>query len=75
MPSVRSKHLELARARNWSEPFARGFVDGEALRRRGKPLPRFSAVARDDYSEGFRAGYFGRLRAPDLNGKSHEATG
>lgn len=39
---------------------ARGFVDGETARRRGKPPTRLTLVGIDEYCLGFRAGYFER---------------
>lgn len=44
----------------WSLAQAEGFVDGEACRRRGTPPPKHAQVGIDDYSLGFRAGYYER---------------
>jgi hypothetical protein len=47
----------------WSLAQAEGFVDGEACRRRGTPPPKHAQVGIDDYSLGFRAGYYERKNA------------
>ena len=55
----------------WSLAFAQGFVDGETSRRLGKAPALHALVGIDEYSMGFRAGYFERQhhdssRKPDL---------
>jgi hypothetical protein len=42
-------------------PAAKGYVDGETFRKRRKEPPLHALVGIDDYSEGFRAGYYQRL--------------
>ena len=59
----REKSKVLAEQHGWSLTIAEGYVDGEACRRRGKPPPAHAVVGMDEYSEGFRAGYY--LRSPD----------
>jgi hypothetical protein len=44
----------------WPLPCAKGYVDGETFRKRGDEPPVYPMVGIDDYSEGFRAGYFHR---------------
>ena len=44
----------------WSLEHARGFVDGETARRRGKAPTRLTLVGIGEYCLGFRAGYFDR---------------
>ena len=60
----KQKFLELAKKHDWSPAFAEGYVDGEAFRKRSKAPPKFLLVAIDEYSLGFRAGYFERRGAP-----------
>jgi hypothetical protein len=50
----------LAERNGWSTARAQGFVDGEMARRRGAPPSTYARVGIDDYSLGFRAGYFER---------------
>lgn len=59
----REKSKVLAEQYGWSLTIAEGYVDGEACRRRGKTPPAHASVGMDEYSEGFRAGYY--LRNPD----------
>lgn len=56
----REKFQMLAEVRGWSLGHAEGFVDGESFRRRGKRPPTYVLVCLDEYSRGFRAGYFER---------------
>jgi len=50
----------LAKQNGWSAAFTNGYADGESTRKRQSSVPVFIRVARDEYAEGFRAGYFGR---------------
>lgn len=50
----------LAEKNGWTIARAEGFVDGEACRRRGMPPSRYAQVGIDEYSLGFRAGYYER---------------
>lgn len=50
----------LAEDYGWPLPSAKGYVDGEAFRKRRKEPPVHALVGIDDYSEGFRAGYYHR---------------
>jgi hypothetical protein len=50
----------LAESNGWSLAHAEGFVDGESYRRRGLQPSQGALIAIDDYSMGFRAGYFER---------------
>lgn len=59
----KEKSKVLAEQYGWSLTVAEGYVDGEACRRRGKVPPAHALVGMDQYSEGFRAGYY--LRTPD----------
>jgi hypothetical protein len=59
--AFKEKSKVLAEQYGWSDTVAQGYVDGERFRRRRKvPLESF-LVGIDDYSLGFRAGYFNRL--------------
>ena len=61
--SPKAEFRDLAEKIGWSHAVAEGYVDGEACRRRGKAPPAHALVGKDEYSEGFRAGYY--LRNPD----------
>ena len=54
---------QLAEQNGWSLAFSQGHVDGEASRRSGKALAVRVRVGIDQYSLGFRAGYFERQAA------------
>ena len=62
MPVVafREKSVVLAEQNGWPIISAKGYVDGEVFRKRRKDPPLHAMVGIDDYSEGFRAGYFDR---------------
>jgi hypothetical protein len=55
---------QLAEQNGWSLLFAQGHIDGEASHRLSKALAVRARVGIDQYSLGFRAGYFGRERRP-----------
>ena len=57
---VLSRVQVLAERNGWSIARAQGFVDGEMSRRRGAPPSTYAQVGIDDYSLGFRAGYYER---------------
>ena len=63
----KEKFKVLAEERGWSLAHAAGFVDGESCRRRGKRPPKYVLVCLDEYSQGFRAGYFERKPASAKN--------
>jgi hypothetical protein len=61
------KSIALARQNSWTFARAQGFVAGEDHRRRGMTPSRYVLAATDEFSLGFRAGYFEqrtRARAP-----------
>lgn len=60
---AKEKVKVLKEMNGWSLAHAEGFVDGEACRRRGTPPPKHAQVGIDDYSLGFRAGYYERKNA------------
>ena len=71
----KEKSQVLAEQYGWPLPSAKGYVDGETFRKRRKAAPLHTLVGIDDYSEGFRAGYFHRPlsdRVP-LGGPSAES--
>ncbi len=71
----KEKSQVLAEQYGWPLPSAKGYVDGETFRKRHKTPPLHAIVGIDDYSEGFRAGYFHRPlsdRVP-LGGPSTES--
>ena len=57
---VLSKVNVLAERNGWSVARAQGFVDGEMSRRRGGVPSTYAQVGIDDYSLGFRAGFYER---------------
>lgn len=56
----KEKFKMLAEANGWSLEHARGYVDGEAFRLLGNPPSKYALVGIDEYSLGFRAGYYER---------------
>jgi hypothetical protein len=58
--AFKEKAHVLAEEQGWPLPSAKGYVDGETFRKRHKEPPLHALVGIDDYSEGFRAGYFHR---------------
>jgi len=58
LSTERSK--QLAEQHGWSLAYAQGSVDGETSRRLGKTPALHALVGIDEYSLGFRAGYFER---------------
>jgi len=62
MPVIafRQESHMLAEDYGWPLPSAKGYVDGETFRKRRKQPPLHALVGIDNYSEGFRAGYYHR---------------
>ena len=60
---------QLAEQNGWSLAFAQGNVDGEACRRLGKAPALHTLVGIDQYSLGFRAGYFERQHLDSRAGR------
>jgi hypothetical protein len=58
--AFRKKSQVLAEQYGWSLDSAEGYVDGETFRKRRKSPAEHFLVGIDDYSNGFRAGYFDR---------------
>ena len=56
----KEKFRVLAETNGWSLEHARGYVDGETFRLRGKAPSKYCLVGIDEYSLGFRAGYYNR---------------
>lgn len=56
----REKFKVLAEKNGWSHDHAKGYVDGESSRRRGKSPSKLALIGIDEYCLGFRAGYFER---------------
>jgi len=55
---IKEKRDALAREMGWSLERAQGYVDGETSERCGHDMPAYHKVAMDDYSKGFRTGYY-----------------
>jgi hypothetical protein len=68
----KEKTKVLAEKNGWSLAMAEGYVDGEMSRRRGKAPSTHAQVGIDEYSLGFRAGYYERQarRSPVTPGLS-----
>ena len=58
--AFREKSQMLAEQYGWSLSTAQGYVDGETFRKRHRPATDQVLVGIDEYSLGFRAGYFNR---------------
>jgi hypothetical protein len=58
--AFREKSQVLAEQYGWSPSTAQGYVDGETFRKRRKIPADYVLVGIDEYSLGFRAGYFNR---------------
>jgi len=56
----KEKFQVLAERNGWSLERARGYVDGETFRMRAKKPSQYTVVGIDEYSLGFRAGYYER---------------
>ena len=50
----------LAEKNGWSLAHAEGYIEGETFRRRGMTPSRYAQIGIDEYSLGFRAGYYER---------------
>lgn len=57
---TKEKCQVLADRNGWSIERAKGFVDGESCRARGKKPSKYVMIGIDEYSLGFRAGYYER---------------
>jgi hypothetical protein len=60
----KEKSKVLAELHGWSLATAEGYVDGQAFRKRHRDPSVHALVGIDDYSMGFRAGYFNRPLFP-----------
>jgi hypothetical protein len=57
---TKEKCQAVAERNGWSMERAKGFVDGETCRLRGRKPSKYALVGIDEYSLGFRAGYYDR---------------
>ena len=64
---------QLAEQNGWSLAFSQGIVDGEAFCRLGKPPALHTLVGIDQYSLGFRAGFFERQSMDNRAGRVESA--
>jgi hypothetical protein len=61
MQVLSEEKIKVLAARNsWSLAKAEGYMDGETCRRRGTTPTKYAQIGIDDYSLGFRAGYYER---------------
>lgn len=56
----------LAEKNGWSLMWAEGYVDGEAYRRRRRVPSTYAQVGIDEYSLGFRAGFYERQNTTSM---------
>jgi hypothetical protein len=61
---TREKFKVLAEIYGWSFDYAKGLIDGETFRKRGQSPSVYAMNGIDEYSLGFRAGFFVR-QTPD----------
>jgi len=67
MKVLATEKIKLLAARNsWSLAQSEGYIDGETCRRRGTMPSKYVQIGIDEYSLGFRAGYYER-KYPDLS--------
>ena len=57
---LKRKRDKLVQEMGWTLKRAEGYVDGEASQREGLGLPACYKYGMDDYSKGFRTGYYTR---------------
>lgn len=50
----------LAERNSWSLAYAEGYLEGESVRRRGVAPSKHAQIGIDEYSLGFRAGFYDR---------------
>ena len=67
---TKEKTKVLAERNGWSLAHAEGYVDGEASRRRGLKPSKHAQIGIDEYSQGFRAGYYERQTSELMRSKS-----
>jgi len=63
----------LAESNGWPPAYAEGYIDGETFRRRGMTPSKYAQIGIDEYSLGFRAGYYERKK-PGLTGSGKPET-
>ena len=56
----KEKGEKIAQEMFWSPQRIQGCVDGMYCQRSGHDMPGCNKGSKDDYSKGFRAGYYGR---------------
>jgi len=57
---TKEKCQAVAERNGWSIERAKGFVEGETCRLRGRKPSKYALVGIDEYSLGFRSGYYER---------------
>ncbi len=68
MKDLYEEKVKVVAERNgWSLTHAKGFVDGDRTRRRGAAPSKYAQVGIDEYSLGFRAGYFERSKPAPMH--------
>ncbi len=55
---LKDERDELAQEMGWTPRRAKGYVDGKTYQRSGQDMPGCHKVDMDEYSDGFRTGYY-----------------
>jgi hypothetical protein len=66
---IKEKTKVLAERNGWSLAHAKGYVDGQIFRRRGMEPSKYAQIGIDEYSLGFRAGYYDRKTPESIPSK------
>jgi hypothetical protein len=67
---IKEKTKVLAERNGWSLAHAKGYIDGQIFRRRGMEPSKYAQIGIDEYSLGFRAGYYHRKTAESMPSKN-----
>lgn len=68
MKDLYEEKVKVVAERNgWSLAHAKGYVDGDRVRRRGAAPSKYAQVGIDEYCLGFRAGYFERNKPEPMH--------
>ena len=63
---TKEKCQVLAERNGWSIERAKGYVDGETCRQRARKPSKYALIGIDEYSLGFRAGYYERRQESSI---------
>lgn len=71
---TKEKCQAVAERNGWSIERAKGFVDGETCRLRGRKPSKYALVGIDEYSLGFRTGFYERRNGASVTSVSRATT-